>query len=336
MNIQPCPGPAPLFAQAGGVWARVHLDGERTGQRQVDGTCLRTPAGAAPGTPGTPRLGGRSGGVGGAGTWTGRLRWGAGRGNPRRQPGITARPWFGNGSRPVLARGGGRQGHGTGGGRHSKPAQGATSRLPWGGGPSLVVLVPSPRLPKAMPEAPPGRRPAGVGHGRAAGGHRAALASGMGLGRWESPPCLLPGKQSAPPLGSCLPCPCPGAMLGTGAFPDCQSLPGRGWGPTSAPAQPCRQGWARGKPRSPGVQWVVAPPAGTLAPPQLPPASQFLFLFAYWAPSLSRYTQLIRQLLVVPAPGLGNAHVTPASPPGTCGVLLPWAPQPHSLPRCLP
>uniref|UniRef100_A0A8B9F7F0 Proline rich 15 like n=2 Tax=Amazona TaxID=12929 RepID=A0A8B9F7F0_9PSIT len=46
MNIQPWPGPAPLFAHAGGVWSRVHLDRQQTGQPQVP-----IPAGAIPAPP---------------------------------------------------------------------------------------------------------------------------------------------------------------------------------------------------------------------------------------------------------------------------------------------
>ncbi|XP_065555491.1 proline-rich protein 15-like protein [Lathamus discolor] len=46
MNIQPRPGPAPLFAHAGGVWSRVHLDRQQTGQRQV-----QNPTGAIPAPP---------------------------------------------------------------------------------------------------------------------------------------------------------------------------------------------------------------------------------------------------------------------------------------------
>lgn len=68
-------------------------------------------------------------------------------------------------------------------GEHSKPAHGATSRLPWGGGSSLGVLVPLPRHLKSMPEAPTREKPS---RGPSAGSVMAKRCGG-------TEPCWLPG-----------------------------------------------------------------------------------------------------------------------------------------------
>jgi len=141
-----------------------------------------------------------------------------------------------------------------------------------------------------------------------------------GWGRGAGNPLLAHCRGCVPLLrpGAACPVPAPEPR----SAPEPSRIAGAFPASAAAAACPRGQGWARGKPRPRGAAGGE-PPAGTPAPPQLPALSQFLF--AYWAPSLPHYAGPIRQLPAVP--GLGSAQVTPVSPPGTGGLLLPWAPR---------
>lgn len=148
------------------------------------------------------------------------------------------------------------------------------------------------------------------------------LAPGIGTGRWKFPRLRRSGATF--PVPALEPSSAPEPSWIAGAF-----LAAAGAPPMLLPVPAGRVGQEENP--DPGVQWVVTPPpppAGTPAPPWLPPASQFLFLFAYWAPSLPCYTRLIRQLPVVPA----------AFPLGSAMPKSPEHPPPNSMqpPQCPP